>query len=244
MDFRPALLWAYGNGIPCFYGLRDILDHPDRIRAEWLDVLPSIARYFRKVLVYGQRDLFDVSQYGLPPKQTEYCGYVSDEAGRHGSQGILCTVGAGDSNLANHVLKVFSDCAFPEHKTLISGPHSTFPLEGRSGQDNIRYCPHMDPLWSSHRAVVCLGGYNTLIEALAYGLHIICVPRMEPRLEQSVRAQLFAERGWIHCIHPEGLSVGALQKAAYQPLHPRDGPILNGAEMAARTIAHEAGLHS
>ena len=245
MDFKPALSWAHKHGIPCFYGLRDILDHPERVKAEWLKAVPAITQHFHKVLVYGERALFDVEQYGLHPFHIVYCGYISGhEGGQAGSEGVLCTVGAGDCNLANDVLRIFSAATFRERKTLISGPRNTLSQSWHSRQEAIRFCPEMHALWSSHRAVVCLGGYNTLIEALAYGLHIICVPRIEPRLEQLVRAKLFAARGWLHLIHPEDLSVVMVEEKAVLPLHPCGRPALGGADVAALTIIHEAGLHS
>lgn len=245
MDFKAALKWANSAEIPCFYGLRDILDHPERVKAEWLDVLPAIERYFCRVLVYGERELFDVGQYGLASPKVVYCGFVSGyDGGRPGAEGVLCTVGAGDSNLANHVLRVFSEAQFKERKTLVTGPQNTMPLRGDGPHHALRYCPDMSVLWSTHRAVICLGGYNTLIEAIAFGLHIVCVPRIEPRLEQLVRANLFASRGWLHCIHPEELSVATLEAKVSLPLRPRGRPALAGAETAARTILHEAGLHS
>lgn len=244
-DFEAALLWANQHSIPCFYGLRDILDHPERIRAEWVEVLPRIARCFRKVLVYGQRHLFDVTQYGLQPAQIEYCGYVCLAAPVCKSQeGILCTVGGGDSDLAAEISRLFWDCDLQGQKTLVSGPFNNVSLNAKSQHEQVCYSPNMSQMWATHRTVVCMGGYNTLIEALFYGLHVICIPRVAPRLEQLVRAQIFADRGWIHCLHPSQLSVESLQNAATKKLHPVGRPDFGGAEHAATTILHEIGLHS
>jgi predicted glycosyltransferase len=244
-DFTAALLWANDHCIPCFYGLRDILDHPERIRTEWEEVRPYIARWFRKVLVYGQKDLFDVTQYGLDLAQIEYCGYVSLTTPVHkAQQGILCTVGGGDSGLAAQVSRVFWDCDLPERKTLVSGPFNDVALTARDGHQHICYHPNMARMWATHHTVVCMGGYNTLIEALFYGLHVVCVPRVSPRLEQLVRAQIFADRGWIHYIHPSQFTGETLQRAVAQKLELRDQPDFMGAQHAAKTILHEIGLHS
>ena len=244
-DFEAALFWAHEQGIPCFYGLRDILDHPDRIRAEWMEVLPYLAHWFRKVLVYGQQELFDVSEYGLDPAQVEYCGYVSlTTPVRKSQQGILCTVGGGDSHLASHISRLFWDCDFRERKTLVSGPFNNIVLVAKPQQQHLGYCPDMLQMWATHHTVVCLGGYNTLLEALYYGLNVICIPRVEPRLEQLLRAQIFAKRGWIQYIHPEQLTAEALQIAVARPLPSRGQPVFTGAQQAATTILHEIGLHS
>lgn len=244
-DFKAALLWADAQGIPCFYGLRDILDHPERIRTEWLKVLPYIARYFRKILVYGQRELFDVEQYGLNPAQIEYCGYACLTTPVQKFQdGILCTLGGGDSGLAAEISRLFWDCDLRDQKTLVSGPFNNVGLKAKHQHVHICYLPNMPQIWATHHTVICMGGYNTLIEALFYGLHVICIPRVAPRLEQLVRAQIFADRGWIHCIHPSQLTVEALQRAATKRLHPLDRPDFSGAQHAAKTILHEIGLHS
>jgi predicted glycosyltransferase len=244
-DFSAALLWAHERGIPCFYGLRDILDHPDRIRTEWVGVLPYISCCFRKVLVYGQEDLFDVTKYGLDPAQIEYCGYVSDTTPVHKSQrGILCTLGGGDSGPATQIARLFWDCDLKEQKTLVSGPFNNVVLPPKDQQRHIFYHPNMPQIWAAHHTVVCMGGYNTVIEALFYGLHVACIPRTEPRLEQLVRAQIFAERGWLHCIHPAHLTPEALQCAVAQPLRPRNQPNFMGAQHAATTILHEIRLYS
>jgi len=244
-DFEAALLWANEHSIPCFYGLRDILDHPERVRAEWGEVLHCIARCFRKVLVYGQRDLFDVTQYGLDPAQIEYCGYVSSTTPVHKSQeGTLCTVGGGDSGLAAEISRMFWDCELQDKKTLVSGPFNDVHLKAKPQHEHICYYPNMPQMWATHHTVVCMGGYNTLIEALFYGLHVICIPRVAPRLEQLVRAQIFADRGWLHCIHPSQFTVEALQRAVAQKPHPPAQIDFTGAQHAATTILHEIGLHS
>lgn len=244
-DFLAALQWACGQDIACFYGLRDILDHPDRVRTEWLGMLPYIARYFRKVLVYGQGHLFDVTEYGLDRAQIEYCGYVSVTTPVHKSQrGILCTVGGGDSGLAARVSRLFWDCDLKQQKTLVSGPFNNVTLQAKNRHQHISYHPDMPQMWATHHAVVCMGGYNTVIEAIFYGLHVVCIPRIEPRLEQLLRAEIFAKHGWLHYIHPADLTAEALQCAVAKPLHPRDRLDFKGAQHAATTILHEISLHS
>jgi predicted glycosyltransferase len=244
-DFLAALEWACGQDIACFYGLRDILDHPDRVRAEWLGMPPYIARYFRRVLVYGQEHVFDVTQYGLDRAQLEYCGYVSVTTPVQKSQrGILCTVGGGDSGLAAHVSRLFWNCDLKGEKTLVSGPFNNVTLRAKDRHRHIPYHPDMPQLWAARHTVDCMGGYNTIIEAIFYGLHVICIPRIEPRLEQMLRAQIFADHGLLLYIHPADLTAEALQRAVDQPLHPRGRPDFMGAQHAATTILHEIGLHS
>ena len=42
-------------------------------------------------------------------------------------------------------------------------------------------------------ALVCMGGYNTMAEAVSRGTPTVCVPRTRPRVEQLIRARAFAE---------------------------------------------------
>lgn len=244
MDSKAALFWAIDNDIVCFYGLRDILDHPERIRAEWNRLSSQIERCFRKVLVYGEQELFDVEQYGLLPAQVEYCGFVAgSERGRSAASGVLCTVGAGDCKLAAAVLATFEQCHFSERSTIVRGPYAKCVSRNGSSHTTFGYCASMHEQWTSHRCVVCLGGYNTLVEAMSYGLQIVCIPRTEPRLEQLMRARLFSERGWIEWIHPDDLTVGVVQESVHRPPTSRQRPALAGAEIAARAIIREARLH-
>ena len=243
-DFLAALELAFGQDILCFYGLRDILDHPDRVQAEWLGMPPYIARYFRRVLVYGQEHVFDVTKYGLDRAQIRYCGYVSVTTPVQKSQrDILCTVGGGDSGLAAQVSRLFWNCDLNEEKTLVTGPFNNVTLPAKERHRHVSYHPDMPQLWAAHHTVVCMGGYNTVVEAIFYGLHVVCIPRIEPRLEQLLRAQIFADRGWLHYIHPAELTAEAIQRAVAQPLHPQGRPDFTGAQHAATTILHEIGLH-
>jgi predicted glycosyltransferase len=70
-------------------GLRDILDAPEVIRQRWREegAYDALERYYDMVLVYGEREVFDMAEeYDLPVRGTSvsagangslhYCGYV------------------------------------------------------------------------------------------------------------------------------------------------------------------------
>jgi predicted glycosyltransferase len=63
-------------------GLRDILDAPATVRQRWRleGAFDAVERHFHDVLVYGSRDVFDVSaEYNFPEEASwrlRYCGYV------------------------------------------------------------------------------------------------------------------------------------------------------------------------
>ena len=59
-------------------GLRDVLDDPATVKAEWErhDVPWAIRELYQHVLVYGRPAVVDpVRAYGLPGR-VHYCGYV------------------------------------------------------------------------------------------------------------------------------------------------------------------------
>jgi predicted glycosyltransferase len=61
-------------------------------------------------------------------------------------------------------------------------------------------------------ALVCMGGYNTLLEAVCKGVPTVCVPRAWPRSEQLIRAKAFERLGLVRTIHPDRLSSDELQR--------------------------------
>src|SRR5262249_46335452 len=63
-------------------GLRDILDAPEVTRRAWAEegAYDAIEHFYRKILIYGMREVFDTgAAYRLPkpPEGIEYCGYVA-----------------------------------------------------------------------------------------------------------------------------------------------------------------------
>jgi predicted glycosyltransferase len=50
---------------------------------------------------------------------------------------------------------------------------------------------------------VAMGGYNTVTEVLSYKKHALIVPRVEPRLEQLVRAERLRDLGLLDVLHPD-----------------------------------------
>jgi predicted glycosyltransferase len=55
-------------------------------------------------------------------------------------------------------------------------------------------------------ALVSMGGYNTLSEAISLGTPTLCVPRAHPRREQLIRARAFASLGLLRMIEPDRLT--------------------------------------
>jgi predicted glycosyltransferase len=55
-------------------------------------------------------------------------------------------------------------------------------------------------------AVVCMGGYNAMVEAVHAGQRAIIVPRLPGAEEQVIRADRFARRGLVTVVPPKELS--------------------------------------
>jgi len=81
-EFKAGLKALRKQGGRAVLGLRDILDEPAQVLKEWAPyrMQRRIAKYFHRVLIYGERAVFDpVSAYGFPPGLaaiTKFCGYV------------------------------------------------------------------------------------------------------------------------------------------------------------------------
>jgi predicted glycosyltransferase len=73
--------------------------------------------------------------------------------------------------------------------------------------------------WFRHvDALVCMGGYNTLGEAISCGTPIVCVPRVHPRREQLIRARSFAGLGLLRMLEPTRLGAAALRAEVAEAL--------------------------
>src|SRR3712207_2676627 len=75
----------------------------------------------------------------------------------------------------------------------------------------MEFRPDMDRLVKWAGAVVSMGGYNTTVELLAARKSALIVPRIEPRVEQLIRAKRLADLGLVEMIHPNDLTPGLMR---------------------------------
>jgi predicted glycosyltransferase len=225
-------------GAPAVLGLRDILDSPGVIRAEWQaeDYSEAILETYATVLCYGDRAVYDpIREYSLPravADRVRFTGYLADavQAGdaavvrrRHRSPDrrlAVCTLGGGRD--AAHIAQSFigaidrlADAGW--NGLLITGPYMTnedfrglLAIAGDARVTVIRMVDDLPSYLAAADAAVCMGGYNTTCELLALGVPAVIVPRVRPRQEQQMRAELLAARGLAWCLHPDELSADAL----------------------------------
>ncbi len=100
------------------------------------------------------------------------------------------------------------------HSLVIFGPE--MPLQQRelliqlaATLPNIKIQEFTDDLMGYLDAadkVVCMGGYNTLSEALQLNKQVVVVPRTKPGQEQLIRAERLANLGLLTMIHPDRLT--------------------------------------
>ncbi|MGI9334000.1 MAG: glycosyltransferase family protein, partial [Gammaproteobacteria bacterium] len=229
-----SLRMACGSA-KCVLGLRDILDAPEVTCAQWRSehVYESIAQYYDKVLIYGERETFDAAaHYGLDATRSAsvaYCGYLTQPtlanlpetaqaADRGACPRILIMAGGGYDaypmmracvDAWRHLEPICGAGGLPDG-TLVLGPlmpvEQGEDLRARAAGLPLRILTRVDNA-ANHIAgadlVVTMGGYNALVEALAHVKRTIVIPREGPSAEQRMRARLFAELGLVRALDPD-----------------------------------------
>jgi predicted glycosyltransferase len=273
-EFRPALECARSSGARAVLGLRDILDEPAVVRREWEHQREQIPALFDVVLVYGARNVFDpVAKYEFGPAvaaRTRFCGYVLNEPDDSALPEelfdetdsrplVVATAGGGEDGFAllQTFLQASSDA--PWRALVFAGPmmpdahFSALNTSAANGQVALhRFVPNLHRLFRAADVLVCMGGYNTLVEAAAAGVPTVCVPRITPRREQAMRANAFEKLGLLRAVAPDKLTSPKLRAAIDTALTSRrekifaeDLPLLHfdGAMQAARHLRELARLH-
>lgn len=241
-ELRPTLEALVETGAQAVLGLRDIVDDPAVVRAEFhaRGVYKAIDTYYDEVFIYGQQEILDPRlAYGLTGDgdcSLTFCGYVvapqtsvphqlrrrTDE---HDLPIVLATVGGGEDGSA--MLEAFIEASIgaPWRAIVVAGPQAESTvrqhlerLAVEAGVEFRSFVPLLGSLLGSIDALVSMGGYNSLAEALSTGTPTVCVPRTHPRQEQAIRARTFAALGLIEVVEPEGLTAGLIRDAVGRAL--------------------------
>src|SRR5207244_12517547 len=86
-------------------------------------------------------------------------------------------------------------------------------LAARANVTLHAFVPSLSLMFRHVDALVCMGGYNTLVEAVSKGVPTVCVPRTAPRSEQLIRALAFERLGLIKTVVPPQLSPQSLRQS-------------------------------
>jgi predicted glycosyltransferase len=208
-------------------GLRDVMDDPARIRRNWREggISPAIENFYDIILVYGPREIYDpLPEYGLSDatlRRCHYVGYVgraftpeetSDLEFEPGY--VLVTAGGGGGfHLLKSYLESLRGPAPAFESLVVTGPMmndaSKMKIERLARGLRVRvteFRADMERLIRYAGAVVSMGGYNTTVELLVARKPALIVPRVEPRVEQLIRAKQLADLGLVEMIHPRDLT--------------------------------------
>ncbi len=227
-------------------GLRDVLDEPEVLAAEWArkDAIAATERFYHEIWVYGLRSIYDPTQ-GLPlspsaQARMHWTGYLRRDLGPVGESPdqpyILITPGGGGDGKAmvNLVLSAYeNDPDLSPRAILVYGPFLSGELredfETRVAALNGRvtavgFESQIETLFAGASGVVCMGGYNTFCEVLSFDKRAVIVPRTTPRLEQWIRASRAEDLGLVRMLDEDrdGLStqsmIRAIRELPMQPL--------------------------
>ncbi|PRX97127.1 glycosyltransferase family protein [Allonocardiopsis opalescens] len=254
-ELEPALRELAAQGrTRVVLGLRDVLDDPSVAAAEWAGERGSQALrcYYDEVWAYGDPEVSDpVADLGLPADLaaiSRHTGYLSHgrfdggaaQGAPHPAPYVLGLAGGGGDGV--RLAESFVRAPLPEgmRAVFVTGPQMP-------AADRARLAAHAaerpgvtvrgfvdDPgRWLSHAsAVVAMGGYNTVCEALATAAPLLVVPRVRPRGEQLLRARRMAAAGLLDLLHPDRLSPARIGRwlagAAVREPAPRTGVDLDG----------------
>lgn len=220
----------------CVLGLRDIRDEASAVQREWRNTSndAAIRDYYDEVWVYGDPRVCDVvSEYGFPREVADklrYTGYLDQrvrlEAVGPGDDGprvlatlpsgkmVLCTVGGGQDGAA--LARAFIEATLPSGTfgVVLAGPQMPLEVlqdlrrraEQSTGVRVLRFLPEPAPLFARAHRLITMGGYNSTLEAVSFGMPALVVPRVRPRQEQWLRADRLRRLGLLDVLHPDELS--------------------------------------
>lgn len=247
--------------------VRDVLGGGQKDPRRQVRMLELFDRYFDHVLVHGdpallpfERTFAHVPQLGT---RLHYTGYVVDvplpgtgtPGEPHDGDGdVLVSAGGGAvglalletairarsmSQLSSHRWRVLAGtgvdaASFARLTALALALHGAGVTVERNRADFtqlLRRC----------RVSISQAGYNTVMETLQVGARSVLVPFAGgSESEQTLRARLLAERGWVELVQEDGLTPAALAQAVDRAAGreaPAPGPLrFDGAETSARLM--------
>jgi predicted glycosyltransferase len=209
---------ARGDGVRTLFGVRDVIDSPERVAREWShdSIRWALAEGYDRVCVYGSPEVYDVrAAYPFPPElgaRLEFVGYVVRPEARRAPEPIpdlerevLVTTGGGEDGeqrILGYLAALRCESA-NWRSTVVLGPLLAPDAERRvrlAARDLPRieihqFCEDLPRRMARADAVVAMAGYNTVAELLSLGRPSVLLPRRQPRLEQTVRAAALTRLG-------------------------------------------------
>lgn len=244
-ELAPLLPLVRRVGAKLALVLRDILDCPQAVQAEWERTgrHDIVREFFDAVIVAGSPEVYDLfAECAFPSSaraKGQYVGYfgywLEHRDGLMNGPGarLLITVGGGEDGreVAGRCLDAIAGAARLRSFTtrIVCGPR--MPAEDRrSLRARARRMPSVTVQSATRRmidvmkeadAIITMGGYNALCEALSLGRRTIVVPRVAPTQEQSIRAERFERLGWVRKLDLDELGAESLWDRIARPARDR-----------------------
>ena len=243
-EVEGTLKMLRSKGTPCILGLRDVMDDPALLAAEWKrkQAMPALDKYYDQIWVYGLPQICNpLDGLAMPPsveQKIRYTGYL-----RRGlpqavtplrlekieEPFVLVTVGGGGDGeeIIDWVLRAYeADPTIPYPALLVLGPfmggeHQNDFLSRAQNLPNVEaitFDAHIEGLMARAAGVVCMGGYNTFCEILSFDKKAVIVPRTEPRMEQYIRASRAQDLGLARMLENKGPRPAASMATAIRNL--------------------------
>ncbi|WGW13470.1 glycosyltransferase [Saxibacter everestensis] len=199
-------------------GLREILDSPGAVAPEWTAVggPGRIKELFDRIWIYGDPAIHNPFATGEVPGElqgmADFTGYLA--AGRAHVAGpplltgryVMSMVGGGSDGRALAELAAQAEPPPGVGHLIVTGPQMTdedrTAVEARAGERAtvVQTVPDMISQIRHSKAVVSMGGYNSVCELMGTNVPALIVPRSSVRAEQRLRAEGLAAAGLVeHC---------------------------------------------
>ncbi|GMQ77456.1 MAG: glycosyltransferase family protein [Gammaproteobacteria bacterium] len=226
-EIHDTLRIMKGAGTRLVLGLRDVMDDPQSLAAEWerKNPLPALSNLYDDILVYGLPEIYDpLSGIDLPDRvraKITYTGYLSSrnstrapdpQAGPWQDRPyVLVTPGGGrdGEDLVDWLLSAYETGAHLPHAALVVFGPFMRPKRRKRFLARIERLPlvraitfdnRLERLMAGATGVVAMGGYNTFCEILTFDKPAVLVPRRHPRAEQYIRAARAERLGLVRML--------------------------------------------
>lgn len=222
----PMLRAARGSGKILIYGMRDILDAPERVTRQWDSAAHNWAlqECYDLICVYGTPEVFDpreaYPELGAHRDRVVFTGYVTSTMPRARwsaipsfQKKVVVTMGGGEDGAERIAAYIEALALSPPDWTthIVSGPLMPPCLASDLRQDIesrglgelveiSQFSTNMKRQMYDADAIVSMAGYNTCAEIMQCGVPAVLLPRNTPRLEQLLRARKLESLGLARCI--------------------------------------------
>lgn len=252
-ELEQTLVMLKSRGTTLVLGLREVLDAPEQVRAEWqrTDALNKIEALYDAVWVYGCKSFWDPLT-GLPVPgsvraRMTFTGHLRRTPPRSSAmksldlpnEYILVTAGGGGDGgpLMRQVLAAREyDRRLDYPLVMILGPFMVAE-EREEIRERARrlanvtvldFESQIEAIMLRASAIVSMGGYNTFCEILSFDKRALLVPRCRPRREQLIRAARAAELGLANMLDPDAADDPRMMAEALRSLPGRPLPSAQG----------------